>query len=313
MIDLAFSPLRRIQTDSFFADPLCSHVQVPTTILLSDTIRIFFSSRDTKGESSIYFIDVAHDNPQKVLSQSRKAVISKGDVGFFDENGTMPSCVLEEHETYYLFYSGWSKRASSPYANFTGLAKSKDAKNFDKAALGPVLSQIINDPLSATSPCVIRHRNRYLMFYCSGVKWINVNGKLEHTYDIKLAVSADLINWAQSVKTIVPQKDDFDAITRPWIFNIAESSFIFYCRRSSKNFREGEGAYKIYYRHINLDSFKTGEETAVSFDFDYHSESFSKMQCYPCIQTVGSRHFLFFNGNSFGKNSLGFSEISLQK
>lgn len=312
MTEFVFSSIKPILTQSFLSPPLCSHLQVPTTILLKDAIRIFFSSRDPKGESLIYFIDVDSNDPQKVISENRESILQKGDVGFFDENGLMPSSILKRAGSYYLFYSGWSRRASSPYANYTGLAKSNDARTFSKACPGPVLSQLINDPLSATSPCVVEHKGRYLMFYCSGMKWIKIEGKLEHTYDIKLALSNDLVTWKQGIETIIAQSDEFDAITRPWIFSVSGLSFIFYCRRSSLDFRDGEGSYRVYYRFINLDTLKIGQEVEVKFGLDKATVGFDTMQCYPCVQTVGNKHFLFLNGNGFGKNNLGFSVISIK-
>ena len=68
-----------------------------------------------------------------------------------------------------------------------------------KVGSGPILDRTLWSPYSATSPHVFKREN-WFMFYCSGTNWVEINGKLEHVYDIKIAESDNGINWEQSGK-----------------------------------------------------------------------------------------------------------------
>jgi hypothetical protein len=112
---------------------------------------------------------------------------------------------------------------------------------------------------------------------------------------------------------VIPQIDKFDAITRPTIGYISGQSYIFYCRRSSIEFRDGAGSYSMFYRQIDLTTLKIKNEQKVIFPEADSIDWCSNMQCYPCIQTVGNKTYLFFNGNSFGENSLGYCEVLMKQ
>jgi len=286
-----------------------SHAQVPTPIIIDDIIRIFFASRKENNETKISFLDVKKNNPKEIVYIHNKPILLNGRSGLFDEHGLMPSSIFKYKDYYYLFYSGWSRRTSIPYSNLTGVAKSKDCKNFQKLFEGPILSINKFEPFSATSPCVDHINNDLIMFYCSGTDWIKINGKYEHTYDIKLARSNDCLNWSQNGKTIIPQRNKKEAITRPYLMRRKDLYYLFYCFRGSDDFRDGTDSYKIGYAYSkNLTEWNRKDNiifAGVKENWD------ANMMAYPSILSTGNKTYMFYNGNGFGKSGFGFAELIL--
>ena len=285
-----------------------SHAQVPTPIVVDDIIRIFFASRKENNESKISFLDVRKDDPREIVYIHEKPILLNGPPGSFDEHGLMPSSIYKYKDIYYLYYSGWSRRTSVPYSNLTGIAKSKDCIKFEKIFEGPILSTNKLEPFSATSPCVQRLNNDFLMFYCSGTDWIKINGKFEHTYDIKLARSRDCLNWTQNGKTIIPQSSKKEAITRPFLMINEDSYYMFYCFRGSDDFRDGLESYKIGYSY-SRDLVEWIRKDNVNFEGIQENWE-SNMMAYPSILSNGEKTYMFYNGNGFGKAGFGFAELS---
>ena len=107
--------------------------QVPTPIMLSeDVIRVYLAGRNNQNETFIYSVDVCSDDPTRILNTRPNPILAPGKLGCFDENGTMPSCVLLENGKLNLFYSGWSIRKTVPYNNSTGCAVSDDFEEFER-------------------------------------------------------------------------------------------------------------------------------------------------------------------------------------
>jgi hypothetical protein len=77
-----------------------------------------------------------------------------------------------------------------------------------------------------------------------------------------------------------------------------------YCYRGSKNYRGGEGSYRIGYAGSD-----NGKNFARLSDDDIQlgalGEFDSEMQCYPYVIEVDERLVMFYNGNDFGQSGIG--------
>ena len=285
--------------------------QVPTPILLSeDVIRIYLAGRNDQNETFIYSVDVCSDDPTQILNTHPDPILSPGRLGCFDENGTMPSCVLLENGKLNLFYSGWSIRKTVPYNNLTGCAVSEQSKKFERLSAGPVLGQSIVDPLSATSPWVLKHNTGYVMFYCAGLDWIEINGKLEHIYNIKTARSDNGINWTPTGHIAVEQRNKEEAITRPTVIAGNDGFHMWFCFRQSEDFRGGHGSYKIGYAYSkDLINWDRAAEPIALKNKTFGSWA-GNMQAYPAAIKVKENRYLFYNGNDFGMTGFGVMKIT---
>ena len=289
-----------------------SHAQCPTGIVLNDKIRIFFSARLENQQSLPTFIDVDINNIAKILYINPLPVLERGRKGTFDENGIIPSYFIKKDDSLLFYYAGWSQCKNVPYKNFTGLAISKDdGLTFSKFSEAPVFSLDKFNPLSATGPCVIYKENNFHAIYSTGIDWIEIDGKLEHTYLLSYATSKDAINWEYSGKIIIDPEHEFMAHCKPTIIEINGTFHMWFSTRGSYNFRNaGDSAYRLGYAYsTNLVNW-TRDDSICGIDVSKNGWD-SEMICYPHIVKVNEKFIMFYNGNGFGQSGFGYAELEL--
>jgi predicted GH43/DUF377 family glycosyl hydrolase len=286
-----------------------SHAQVPTPLVCEEFIRVYFSSRPESNLSLTTFVDLDIDNPGKILRLHPAPILELGRPGTFDEHGIMPSCAIRNGDQVFLYYSGWSRSASVPYTNSTGLAVSNDGgQTFRKISNGPILAKSKSDPFSATSPFVLKEGNAWHMWYCSGTGWLEIGEKFEHTYDIKYASSDNGIDWTPSPDPVIPQRSENEAITRPWVVRSDKGYDMWFCYRGSHSFRDGEEAYRIGYAHAS-DLHQWSREDQRAGIGPSENGWDSRMIAYPAVVKANSRTLMFYNGNGFGFDGFGYAVL----
>jgi predicted GH43/DUF377 family glycosyl hydrolase len=285
-----------------------SHAQVPTLLLKKDRLRVYFATRPKQDLTMTTFCDLDINDLSKVIYVHDKPILELGSPGTFDQHGIMPSTVVEKDGKVYLYYSGWCRSVGVPYNNYTGLAISEDGGiTFRKPYAGPVIDRTKFELFSATSPHVF-YNGKWHMWYCSGTNWHKINEKFEHTYDIKYASSDNGEDWYQYNQVIIAQKDEFEAITKPTTIKIGDLYHMWYCYRGSFNFRDGGDAYKIGHA-ISTDMVnwqRDDEHPGISASADGWD---SEMVAYPAVIQINDSFYLFYNGNSFGKEGFGYAKL----
>lgn len=291
-----------------------SHAQVPTVLLLEDKLRIFYADRDKGGKSFITYIDVARDNPADILYCHKKPIIDRGKPGTFDDDGMMPSDIVRRGKELWLYYTGWNARNNVPYHNATGLIVSKDnGDSFQRLFDGPVMDRTPYEPYIAVTPCIVKEKQTYRMWYSSGLSWQKIDSKFEPVYGIKQAVSKDGIHWERNPTLCVEQAHPLEAISRPYVLKLDEGYHMWFSHRHSANFRGGEGSYRIGYAYSangkdwRRDDARAGIELSHGDDWD------GIMQCYPYIVRVEDKIWLFYNGNGFGRTGIGYAEYQQER
>jgi sucrose-6-phosphate hydrolase SacC (GH32 family) len=289
-----------------------THAQVPTPLLGEDFVRVYFASRPRPDLSLTTFVDLRASDPSQILHLNPSPILSVGGPGTFDEHGIMPSCAVRNGKQVFLYYSGWSRSAAVPYTNATGLAISEDGgRTFEKVSAGPILGKGLHDPYSATSPCVLREKGAWHMWYCSGTGWLRVGEKLEHTYDIKHASSDDGVTWKASGRVAIPQASADEALTRPWVIKGSDGHHMWFCYRGSVSFRDGPDAYRI--GHAWSRDLERWERQDDGHGLAPSPSGWdSSMAAYPAVLTVGGRTLMFYNGNGFGAGGFGYATLAEQ-
>lgn len=287
-----------------------SHAQCPTAIVQDDKIRIYFSARLSNQKSIPTFIDVEKRNPEKIMQVNTTPILQMGNPGTFDEDGIIPSCLLNIDDKIYFYYAGWSQCKSVPYKNFTGLAISSDnGLKFEKNSMAPCLTLNKFDPLSATGPCILKKDNEFVAIYSTGISWHEIDGKLEHTYLLTYARSNDAIHWQPSGKIILQPLNEFEAHCKPAIIKINDTYHMWYSKRGSHNFRTaGSSAYRIGYAY-SKDLFNwTRDDSSAGIDVSDTGWD-SNMICYPNIVNSEGQYIMFYNGNGFGQSGFGYAVL----
>ena len=285
-----------------------SYAQVPTLLLKKDRLRVYFSTRPRQDTTLTTFCDLDLTDFSKVIYVHDKPILELGKPGTFDQHGIMPSSVIEKDDKVYLYYSGWCRSVGVPYNNYTGLAISNDGgTTFQKAYSGPVIDRTKFELFSATSPHVY-YDGIWHMWYCSGTNWHDINGKFEHTYDIKYAFSDNGLDWHQNNQVAIKQSSEFEAITKPTVARFNGLYHMWYCYRGSFDFRNGGDAYKIGYA-VSKDLInweRKDEHAGISVS---ESGWDDQMIAYPAVIEINDLQYLFYNGNSFGKEGFGYGQL----
>lgn len=290
-----------------------SHAQVPTVLVLDETLRIYYADRTPDGRSFPTFLDVDRHDPTRVVHLHREPVLGPGAPGTFDDEGVMPAYAMVEAGQVWLYYSGWNRRLTVPYHNATGLAVSDDGGvSFRRAYEGPLLDRNPREPYLAVTPWVMRERSAgadlWRAWYISGLHWTQVDGRFEPVYVIKYAQSTDGVDWQRPDIQCVAQQHELEAFSHPTVLKRGAAYHMWYCFRHSEDYRDGDGAYRIGYAHSRdgvhferRDADAGISVSAIGWD--------SSMICYPSVIEVDGRILMFYNGNGFGQTGIGVAEL----
>ena len=152
----------------------------------NDLFRIYFASYDQDGRGRIFSLLIDIKKPRQILSIETKPIIDYGEVGYFDDNGIIPSWIIKTNKKLLLYTFGFSLKNKVIFDAASGVAISENAgKSFTKIK-GPILDRGIDDPCFAASPCVLFDDGMYKMWFVSCDKWeLLSNGEYRHYYNIK--------------------------------------------------------------------------------------------------------------------------------
>tara|TARA_Y100001954_G_C15748521_1_gene572406 strand:- start:153 stop:1106 length:954 start_codon:yes stop_codon:yes gene_type:complete len=291
-----------------------SHMQFPAVLILDDVIRVFVSTRpnpesDGKNVTLIRSFDLDKNSLFTVTNYSSDPIIPLGNKGEFDQFGTMPGDFIIHDNKIKMFYTGWNRLSDVPYNFSIGLAISEDkGKTFNKFSNGPIIGQSVDNPYTCGSGAALIKDNKFHMFCISGIDWILVNGKLEHTYGIKHAYSDNGISWKFYNEFAIYPKNNFEAIAAPTVIKIKDKYHMWFSYRGSHDFRGGTDSYKIGYASSeDLIKWKRDDENS-GIKFSKNGWD-SNMMCYPYVFNLKNEYYMLYNGNSFGKNSIGLAKM----
>ena len=275
--------------------PENSYAQMPTPVVKDGKIRVYFTNRDEFGRSKPYTVDLDPISLQP-LAVASPIKINLGGIGTFDEDGIMPSSVVDTADGQYLYYIGWNRGSIIPYRLSIGLAIGEHGQeNFEKVSAGPVMDRSTSNPFFVTTPQVTLIESKFVMWFSSGTGWIQSQGKNESVYKIMKSESDDGKNWTNFASISFGESAN-SCLARPFSFD----SHIYLSERGATGFREPSKGYRIFAYTIseNLGTQKC------NLDWEVGAGS-TLDRAYASVVLLNGRRLLFYNGDSFGKS--GFS------
>ena len=281
--------------------------RTPIPIHIKENIyRIFFASYDDKSRGRVFSLDMDLSNPSILNSLVKKPLIDIGDIGFFDDNGVIPSSVVDNNGTLFLYTIGFSVKNKIIFDAATGLALSQDKGSSFKKLNGPVLDRGVDDPCFAASPCVLKTDDGWRMWYVSCEYWEKEGEGYKHYYNIKHKKSEDGIYWEPKSETCINFENEFEyAISRPSVVIMPNGKYrMWYSFRA----QPGVETYRIGYAEsdnglnwIRKDNISGIDVSAEGWD--------SEMICYPCVFSHNGKLFMLYNGNGYGKSGFGLAVL----
>lgn len=287
-----------------------THAQCPVVDVVDEQLwRIYYATRNSKGQSQISYFEVKAGAPDKITYKHNTYLFDLGEPGTFDDSGVMPTCIVTLGNLKYLYYIGWTLKATVPYHNAIGIAVSHDnGKSFEKLHRGSIMPSIATEPYFTGTSYVMKEGHLWRMWYLSCVKWELINNKHEPLYHIKYAESKDGINWKRDgVVAIDFKAPDEGGIASAAVLKDAEGYKMWYAYRSAFDYRtEHEKSYRIGYA-VSVDGVSwTRKDDEVGISCSKQGwDSF--MMAYPYVISHKGDKYMFYNGNGFGQSGIGYA------
>ena len=292
---------------------MISHSQVPVVDRLDDKkLRVYFGTRDAENRTTVTFIEVDANEPNKVLYVHDQQLLGLGKLGCFDDNGSMPSWIVDCGSEKWLYYIGWNIGVTVPYRNSIGLAISVDGGlTFKRAFEGPILDRTNIEPHFVATPCVLFEDRIWRMWYLSTVRWEYHDGRPEPYYHIKYAESRDGISWKQDGRVCIDFKSPEEGgIARPCVIKEDGQYRMWYSHRGDANYRTlGKQSYRIGYAESPDGLAWQRRDELAGIDIS-ESGWDSDMIEYPYVYDHLGKRYLFYNGNGFGQSGIGYAVLN---
>lgn len=287
-----------------------SHAQVPVVDTnYPDKWRIYYSTRNSKSESSISYIDVERGNPSRILYVHNQPILSKGALGAFDDSGLMPTCLVNHDGIKYLYTIGWMLRSTIPYHNSIGLAISEDGgQTFFKPFEGPILTTTKDEPYFCGTAFVCVENGIWRMWYLSCTRWEVINGKPEPFYHIKYAESKDGIEWKREGIVAIDYLDEAEAgLVSASVIKEDNVYKMWFGYRKGLNYRTDRNqSYKIGYAESadGISWNRKDDQAGIGISEEGWD---NLMISYPYVVEDDNQNYMFYNGNGFGTTGFGYA------
>ena len=221
----------------------------------------------------------------------------------------MPSCIVSNNNSLYLYYTGWAQRMDVPYHNSIGLAISNDnGQTFNKFSDGPIITSNSHDHYFVGTPFVMKINDKWFCWYYSCTGWFNINSRLEPKYLIKYATSSDGIHWDTNSDICI----DFDikgegGLCSPSIVNENGTYKMWFSKRSISDYRESaDNSYRIGYAESKNGIVWDRKDCESGISISKEGWD-SQMICYASILEYGNKKYMFYCGNNFGQSGIGLA------
>lgn len=247
-------------------------------------------------------MDVNPDNPSEIIDYSRKPLLDLGNQGYFDENGVVSTALLEDDEKLYMYYCGFQKHVSYPYSSLAGVAVSSDGgQSFYRVKDTPLLERKDGEMFIRTGVGIYKFGDIYRLYYASGNEWISVNDKLVPKYSFRYIDSNSPIYFEGESKKLFPLENDEFGMTTPQVFKMNTGYGMIYSLRTiSKGYHMGYATSQDGINFYRNDGVMNFERPSGEFD--------SEMVCYGKCYKHGDRTYLFYSGNHYGMDGIGWAE-----
>ena len=263
-------------------------------------IRIYYTALDRHSQGRSGWLDVAGDDPLRILRRGTEPLLALGEMGDFDESGANVFSVVEFGGRRLFHYQGWQRTSKAPYLIFTGAAVEAGMGGpLRKLSRTPVLDRTPHEPSMRGAPCVLVEGEHLRMWYVNCVRWQLVNGAPRYLVDIRTTTSADGLQWpAEGSVCLAPQGDEY-AVGRPSVLRTSDGYEMWFSVRSTTrpyHLAHARSADGVKWTRSDA-SHPLVEASAQGWD--------SEMVCYPNVIERDGQRLMFYNGNQHGRSGFG--------
>jgi predicted GH43/DUF377 family glycosyl hydrolase len=273
----------------------------PTAIALRrGEIRVFVGLRDEHGVSRVGYVDLDAGDPTHVLRESRTPVLDVGVPGAFDDNGVVPTAIVRRPDALYLYYAGYQLSTRVRFLVFTGLAVSHDdGETFTRCQQVPVTDRTSDERCFRVIHSIFEEGGVWRAWYGAGSSFVEHEGRMLPVYDIRYMESADGVTFPETGDVVIPlQHPDEHRVGRPYVLKHRGRYAMFFGAATKRD------NYRLAYAESPDGLTWTRNDAAL--EWPAHPDSWeAEMTAYPCVIAAEGRHYLFYNGNDFGRRGFG--------
>ena len=277
----------------------------PTPHLRADgTLRIYVAFCDADIVGRVGYVDVDPSDPARVLGVSPEPVLDIGRPGAFDENGVVPTSIVDLGDRLYLYYVGFQRGHKLRYFQFLGLAESTDGgETFVRKSQVPVIDRSDAELVNRTSGFVLHEDGVFKLWYVAGSAWTEVGGKSFPVYDMRYVESDDGLTWPREGRIVISlDEPDEHAVGRPWVIREDGGYRMFFSSRTRSR------GYRLGYAESTDGLHWMRDDSRISLDVSPNGWD-SEMVAYASVVPWGNRTYLFHNGNDCGKTGFGYAVL----
>ena len=294
----------------FTSELIQSHGAIPFALHLGGgNFRIFYSSRNKKGQSLPFYINAQISKSTITLTgEPVGPFLELGELGTFDDSGIMPIWFLHHQGKTYMYYVGWNPQVNVSYRHAIGLAISDDnGLTFKRYSKGPVCDRSLEEPFFNTSPCVLFEDGLWRMWYISCTHWQIIDNYPEPSYHVKYAESTDGIHWKKEGLICLDYDERARAIGRMSVIKEDGIYRMYFSYRGVADYRKTSNTgYKIGLA-TSTDG-KVWDKKYGETGIDLSAEGWdSMMMAYPHVFKHEDIYYMLYNGNGFGREGFGYA------
>ena len=277
----------------------------PTPLVKAEAgvIRVFVGMRDDEGVSRVGFVDVSAEDPSRVLRVSKEPVLTIGVAGAFDDNGVVPTSVVEREGLLYLFYAGYQLVPKVKFLVFGGLATSADGgETFTRYSRVPVCDRTDEELYFRVIHTMMLDQGKWRAWYGAGDSFDVDDGRQYPRYNIRHAYSADGIHLVDDFQVCIDMAGGEYRVGRPYVIKDADLYRMFYGAGT-----KAEG-YRLAYAESSDGINWTRKDSEIGIDVSASGWD-SRMQAYPSVVKYHDNTYMFYNGNDYGREGFGFAVL----
>jgi predicted GH43/DUF377 family glycosyl hydrolase len=280
-----------------------SYAHLPTAFPRPDgSLRIYFAGLDENRFGRIGYVDVAGDDPTRVLEVGREPVLDLGQIGTFEDSGVVPCSVVQAGNRVLLYYHGFQRTERVPYLIFASVVEVSPEGPLDRTGRTPMLERTNEEPFIRGAPCVIAEGGGFRMWYVSCTHWSQTGDRLHYNNEIRHATSTDGLNWAvDPYVCLEPLAPDEYSVGRPWVVKMNDGYQMWYSSRAHSELYRINHAMSEDGRHWRRVAQGGLEKSSSGWD--------SEMTCYANVVQANGRWLMFYNGNGHGRSGFGVAEM----
>jgi hypothetical protein len=277
----------------------------PTPVVMdAERVRVYAGFRDLDGVSRIGWVDIAADDPTRVLNVCREPALDVGRPGCFDDNGVILGDVVRVGDRLRMYYVGFQLVQKAKFLAFTGAAESTDGGNsYTRLGETPILDRADEGLFIRAIHTALPVDGGWRVWYAAGSDWATIAGTPYPSYHVRTLESPDGLTFAKVGSVCLTGVGHEYRLGRPRVWQEGNGyQMLFTYGTLDGAYRPG-AARSADGRSWTRDDSEAGlAPTPETFD--------SETVCYPVPFRAGGRWYIVYNGNGFGRDGFGCAVLA---